>query len=185
MTMQIPPEWFVYILPGIVIIASCVLVLDKDRRGPLIDLMKQSILGSSVALAIAGYVVGICADAVLLHVARPLMNHAGFLESGIDHPASQWVVFYRFAPQALMDGVRAGYENMVRYRLLTSASIALFVGSLVWSIRQRTSWFVRISLTLIILAAGCSLYGQWNQAKAACLQFAEDSLTFTAQQSRK
>jgi hypothetical protein len=173
--MQIPTEWYVHILPGIIIIFAFFIVA-KTYRQKLLMLIQQHTVGSAVVLGICAYLVGFSENAILLFAIRPAFTLLGIMDPSLPHATNDWVTFYQLAPQALIDASKTGYQNMLLYRSLFGASLLLCAafGYNLFAENSQRRWRVVCLLIAVLLAY--SLHQNWWYTRAGYMQFTSQAL---------
>ena len=181
--MQIPTEWYVHILPGIVVLFS-ILIPARRLRGKFLDLIKEHAVGSAVAVAICAYLVGFSENVIVLFVIRPLLECIGIMDPPLPHSTNEWVTFYQFAPQALIEAIRTGYQNMLLYRSLLGASIVLCV-AICFSLAERTHTLKRLGVLALAILLTYSLYQNWRYTTTGYMQSTPQALKSVSQMQQK
>lgn len=175
--MQIPSGWYVHILPGIIILACILPLLDSRNVDALLKRLNDHFVGSAIILGIVAYVVGFAANAVALTILRPVLNNWGWLDKPDTMGPDDWVFLYRAAEAKLLEVLTEGYQNMILYRSIFGAFLLLSLSSLVGIIWRRNNSVVRIVAFVVLVIVTFALYKQWWEHRNSYHDFARKSVS--------
>jgi ABC-type Mn2+/Zn2+ transport system permease subunit len=160
--MQIPVEWYNYILPGIVLISCSILILPVATLREYGTEMKNQLLGSAVMIGIASYLVGFLANQVILQLLKPITDYWGWTTTFAGANLDNWIFIYRKAGPELINELKGGYQGLVFNRLMFGAFIVMSVSSLMGIIWRKNNFKLRCGMMLACLLLTFVLYRTWS-----------------------
>jgi len=164
--MELPTDWYVLILPGLVVLA-CLIPLTTLERESFEWIIGSDILGKAIILGLVGYIAGFSANALLLNVIKPIipgqvLQRIGITDATRSPSIENYAQLFKIGRTDLLNAISASYQGMLLYRGLFFGFFLIFITSLVGIIwRKDHIGFRLISLAVVILlsiALGKSWY---------------------------
>jgi hypothetical protein len=168
--MQIPEEWYVHIIPGIIILLSLTFLLHSETRKKLSDLLAKQSVTSTLAIAISAYLIGFFENAVILFGIRPVIKQFVTLGGPPAHSMTDWATFHQRAPLHIVDAVASGYQAMVFNRSLLGA-ILIFLVCVSISLRFSSFRKIKVAVIILTLLVSICMYFQWWDVRMTHMLF--------------
>ena len=174
--MQIPPDWYIHILPGMVLMAAVLPLLRSKTRQDVTQLMMDHAAGSVLLITITAFVIGYAANAIAVNTLRPILNWVGCLTRPEAPKSQDWVFLYRVAEPQLMEAFKQLYQELILKRSIFGVFLLLTITCfLSIPIRRdyiRSRWIISIILLIVTL----SLHKAWLTQRADYHTFLNTSL---------
>jgi hypothetical protein len=178
MKSEIPSKWLVYIIPGMIVVASIIIFLGKHQYHILNWIYNYQTL-SILFFPIVGYIVGLTLDMFLIIVIKPILviikNEWPRLFCWIsldtdDVPdISGDFKIHQHASPAVLEVLTYCYQIMVFYRLMVT-SLAIFLIALLGIIHHpHTCWYIVLGIIISIIL----FIKAWWKARTYYHQYAE------------
>ena len=159
--MEIPTEWYVHILPGVVILASLIPLNKLDALEIPPKLRDLNLLGSTVLLGLAGYLTGFAGNAIALEILKPLLNWVHLLDKPQSPKPEEWILLYQLGKFDIIKICQESYQGMILNRSLFGGFFLFTVASVIGYFWRKDKKKIRIALLILSILTTFSLHQYW------------------------
>ena len=180
--MEIPTEWYVHIIPGIIILASLIPILKPEHYRTLQKFCESQLLGSAILLGLAGYIIGFVGNIVALEILKPVLNFINLLDKPQSPTPENWALLSNLGKYDLIKVCEESYQGMILNRSLFGAFVSLTFFSFVGLLLHKNKKKVRIIFLVLSIIITYSLCEHWLEFRQIHYKFI-NAITKTAEQA--
>jgi hypothetical protein len=172
--MNIPLEWYIYVIPGIIILASLFPLLNTECLKILFERFNNDRISYTVILVFLAYVIGFVSNAVAIEFLKPILNKFGWLSVPIG---------VKFADPIF---IHVGYQSQILYRLMFGAFV-LFSFTSIFGIILKVkinNWkpkIIQFIFVIIIIIVTIALYRKWQSHREWYWNFSSKAVSVIKQ----
>ena len=116
--MQIPTKWYIYVLPGTVVLASLLFLTNLDGVELYLTCIQSNVLGSTILLGFATYLTGFVFNSILVELVRRIIDKVHHIESLKSFDTNFGVYLFQIGRADVIKEYQESYQDMVYLRLL-------------------------------------------------------------------
>jgi len=151
--MQFPYEWYIYVVPGGIILACILLWLSIDQRIAALKLFRDNAVAALPIAFVASFILGFSSDTAitttLVPVVRMLSNSSVTSSDTLSN--SELFSVHRDADKDLVRKHSDAYQYLIFLRLLACSMILLFVSTVCWMWRRKIPKHLSLKTLIIVL----------------------------------
>ena len=174
--MQVPLDWYAYIVPGFIYIGVILLFIPPDKVKQTTRNLKVPGALVTVLITLIAYVLGFAANTVITQVVRPGLASLHWMLPIEPKDRQMEALFNQVAPNNLVEVLRGGYVSVLFLRSVFFA-LFLFTVRLVFYPHPHNLWTKVLSLifltglTIIIAKHYAFQLDEYNESKKLAYEF--------------